>query len=543
MSRLKIATPNKAQLTVERLYKDLERRIIASPPGLCPVDLQLSFLKMCHAQTCGKCVPCRVGLGQLQNLMEDVLAGKATLKTLDLIRDTASDIVDSADCAIGYEAAHMVLAGLEGFREDYVYHIEHGGKCSCHITQPVPCVALCPAGVDIPGYIALVKEERYADAVKLIRKDNPFPTACALICEHPCEARCRRNMIDSAINIRGLKRMAVDNARANTVPVPEKAESTGKKVAIIGGGPGGLSAAYYLELMGHHAVVFEEKSKLGGMLRYGIPNYRFPRERLQEDIDTILSTGVEVKLNTRVGNGEGEISYNKLREEYDAVYIAIGAHTDKKIGIEGEDANGVMSAVEMLRRIGDDDMPDFKDKTVVVVGGGNVAMDAARTALRLGAEVHIVYRRSEEELPARVEEVHHAKEEGIIFDLLTNPVEILEDEKGWVNGIRCIKMELGEPDESGRRRPVEVPGSEFVIDVDTVIMSLGTSPNPLISSTTKGLEINKRKCIIAEEDCGKTTKEGVYAGGDAVTGAATVILAMGAGKTAAKGIDEYLSNK
>ena len=543
MSRLKIATPNKAQLTVERLYKDLERRIIASPPGLCPVDLQLSFLKMCHAQTCGKCVPCRVGLGQLQNLMEDVLAGKATLKTLDLIRDTASDIVDSADCAIGYEAAHMVLAGLEGFREDYVYHIEHGGKCSCHITQPVPCVALCPAGVDIPGYIALVKEERYADAVKLIRKDNPFPTACALICEHPCEARCRRNMIDSAINIRGLKRMAVDNARANTVPVPEKAESTGKKVAIIGGGPGGLSAAYYLELMGHHAVVFEEKSKLGGMLRYGIPNYRFPRERLQEDIDTILSTGVEVKLNTRVGNGEGEISYNKLHEEYDAVYIAIGAHTDKKIGIEGEDANGVMSAVEMLRRIGDDDMPDFKDKTVVVVGGGNVAMDAARTALRLGAEVHIVYRRSEAELPARAEEVHHAKEEGIIFNLLTNPTEILTDEKGWVKGMTVRKMELGEPDASGRRRPVEIEGSDYTIDVDTVIMALGTSPNPLISNTTKGLEINRWRCIVADESNGKTTKEGVYAGGDAVTGAATVILAMEAGRAGARGIDEYLSAK
>ncbi|MBO5279484.1 MAG: NAD(P)-binding protein, partial [Lachnospiraceae bacterium] len=285
MSRLKIATPNKAQLTVERLYKDLERHIIASPPGLCPVDLQLSFLKLCHAQTCGKCVPCRVGLGQLQHLMEDVLEGRATVKTLDLIQETAENIMNSADCAIGYEAAHMVLAGLEGFREDYIHHIEHG-KCSYHITQPVPCVALCPAGVDIPGYIALVKEERYEDAVKLIRKDNPFPTACALICEHPCEARCRRSMIDSPINIRGLKRMAVDNARANTVPTPEKAESTGKRVAIIGGGPGGLSAAYYLELMGHHAVVFEEKSKLGGMLRYGIPNYRFPRERLQEDIDT-----------------------------------------------------------------------------------------------------------------------------------------------------------------------------------------------------------------------------------------------------------------
>ena len=266
MSRLKISTPDQAQLTVERLYKDLERHIVASPPGLCPVDLQLSFLKLCHAQTCGKCVPCRIGLGQLQNLLEQVLDGTATMDTLALIEETANNITDSADCAIGFEAAHMVLAGLQGIRDDYIYHIEHG-KCSYSITQPVPCVALCPAGVDIPGYIALVGEERYADAVKLIRKDNPFPTACALICEHPCEARCRRNMIDSSVNIRGLKRMAVDNARAKTVPVPEKAPSTGKRIAIAGGGPRGLSAAYYLELMGHHAVVFEQKSQRGGMLR------------------------------------------------------------------------------------------------------------------------------------------------------------------------------------------------------------------------------------------------------------------------------------
>ena len=269
------------------------------------------------------------------------------------MKETAENISDSADCAIGYEAARMVLTGLEGFREDYIHHIETG-KCSYQITQPVPCVALCPAGVDIPGYIALVKEERYEDAVKLIRKDNPFPTACALICEHPCEARCRRNMIDSSINIRGLKRMAVDNAPANTVASPPKAKPTNKRIAVIGGGPGGLSAAYYLELMGHHVVVFEEKSKLGGMLRYGIPNYRFPRERLQEDIDTVLHTGVEVKLNTRIGNGENEIPFDKLREEYDAVYIAIGAHTDKKIGIEGENSNGVISAVEMLRNIGEE---------------------------------------------------------------------------------------------------------------------------------------------------------------------------------------------
>ena len=412
MSRLKISTPNKAQLTVERLYKDLERHIIASPPGLCPIDLQLSFLKTCHAQTCGKCIPCRVGLAQLANLIEDVLENRATLKTLEMIEVTANNITDSADCAIGYEAAHMVLAGLDGFREDYLYHIEHG-KCSYAITQPVPCVALCPAGVDIPGYIALVGEERYADAVKLIRKDNPFPTACALICEHPCEARCRRNMIDSSVNIRGLKRMAVDQARANTVPVPEKAPATGKKIAVVGGGPGGLSAAYYLELMGHHAVVFEAKNKLGGMLRYGIPNYRFPRERLEEDIEAILSTGVEVHTGVKVGNSEDDISLEKLREEYDAVYIAIGAHTDKKIGIEGEESKGVMSAVEMLRNIGDETPPDFTGKRVVVVGGGNVAMDCTRSAIRLGAKsVGIAYRRRQDDMTALPEEVEGAIAEG-----------------------------------------------------------------------------------------------------------------------------------
>ncbi len=335
MSRLKIAIENEAVQTVERLYKDLERRIVASPPGICPVDLALNFLRLCHAQTCGKCVPCRIGLGQLATYLEDVLDGRATMATLGEIERLAKDIEISADCAIGTEAARMVLRGLDGFRDEYVAHIQTG-NCTYHINQPVPCVALCPAGVDIPGYIALIREGRCADAVRLIRKDNPFPTACALICEHPCEARCRRNMLDSSVNIRGLKRYAVDNA--GVVPAPVCGPSTGKRVAIVGGGPSGLSAAYYLQLMGHSCTVFELRPKLGGMLRYGIPNYRFPRERLQEDIDCILSTGVEIKYNTKIGES---LTIDDLRRQYDAVYVSIGAQSDKKVGIEGEESKNV----------------------------------------------------------------------------------------------------------------------------------------------------------------------------------------------------------
>ena len=538
MSRLKIDTPNQAQLTVERLYKDLERHIIASPPGLCPVDLQLAFLKLCHAQTCGKCIPCRVGLLQLQHLMEDVLEGRANIKTLDLLTETAKNIQDSADCAIGYEAARMVLARVEGCREDYLHHIEHG-KCSYHISQPVPCVALCPAGVDIPGYIALVGEKRYADAVSLIRKDNPFPTACALICEHPCEARCRRNMIDSAINIRGLKRVAVDHAPANTVAVPKKADSTGKRVAVIGGGPGGLSAAYYLELMGHHAVVFEEKEKLGGMLRYGIPSYRFPRERLWEDIEAILSTGVEVHLNTRIGNGEGEIPFENLRKEYDAVYIAIGAHTDKKIGIEGEDAIGVVSAVEMLKHIGEEKMPDFKDKTVIVVGGGNVAMDCTRSALRLGAKkVGIAYRRRKEDMTALPEEVEGAIAEGAELYSLKAPYKIEADESGQVTALWVEPQIIGPIDAWGRARPIHADVPLMRIPCDVVVVAIGQGIETRHFEEA-GLSV-KRGTIAAMSDSEVKDLPGVFAGGDCVTGPATVIRAIGAGKVAAANIDEYL---
>lgn len=538
MSRLKIETPDQAQLTVERLYKDLERHIIASPPGLCPVDLQLSFLKVCHAQTCGKCVPCRVGLAQLQKLMEDVLDGRATMATIDLIESTAQNVANSADCAIGTEAARMVLAGLEGFREDYINHIKKG-KCSIHVHHSIPCVALCPAQVDIPGYIALVGAGRYADAVRLIRKDNPFPTACALICEHPCEARCRRNMIDAPINIRGMKRMAVDNAPSDTVPVPAKEPSTGKRIAVIGGGPSGLSAAYYLELMGHHAVVFEEKANLGGMLRYGIPNYRFPRKRLQEDIDAILSTGVEVHRNTKIGNGEDEISFEKLREDFDAVYIAIGAHIDKKIGIDGEDSNGVISAVEMLRSIGEEKMPDFKDKNVVVIGGGNVAMDCTRSAIRLGAKkVIIAYRRRQDDMTALPEEIEGAIAEGAELYGLKAPHHIEADENGNVSALWVEPQIIGPIDAWGRARPIHADVELERIPADIIVVAIGQGIE-LRSFEEAGVKI-KRGTISAMSSSELANNEGVFAGGDCVTGPATVIRAIAAGKVAAANIDEYL---
>lgn len=428
--------------------------------------------------------------------------------------------------------------------------MEEASRCiNCKNAQ---CVKGCPVSINIPGFIEKVKNGDVEGAYQVIGESSALPAVCGRVCpqESQCEGKCIRGIKGEPISIGKLERFVADSAREAGIKPQGAEKKNGKKVAVIGSGPAGLTCAGDLARMGYEVTIFEALHEPGGVLVYGIPEFRLPKTKVvAQEIENVKSLGVKIETNVVVGKS---VTIDELLEEegFDAVFIGSGAGLPKFMGIPGEQANGVFSANEYLTRSNlmkafreDSNTPIMHGRKVAVVGGGNVAMDAARTALRLGAEVHIVYRRSEEELPARVEEVHHAKEEGIIFDLLTNPVEILEDEKGWVNGIKCIKMELGEPDESGRRRPVEVPGSEFVIDVDTVIMSLGTSPNPLISSTTKGLEINKRKCIIAEEDCGKTTKEGVYAGGDAVTGAATVILAMGAGKNAAKGIDEYLSNK
>ena len=533
MSRLKIAIENEAVQTVERLYKDLERRIVASPPGICPVDLALNFLRLCHAQTCGKCVPCRIGLGQLATYLEDVLDGRATMATLGEIERLAKDIEISADCAIGTEAARMVLRGLDGFRDEYVAHIQTG-NCTYHINQPVPCVALCPAGVDIPGYIALIREGRCADAVRLIRKDNPFPTACALICEHPCEARCRRNMLDSSVNIRGLKRYAVDNA--GVVPAPVCGPSTDKRVAIVGGGPSGLSAAYYLQLMGHSCTVFELRPKLGGMLRYGIPNYRFPRERLQEDIDCILSTGVEIKYNTKIGES---LTIDDLRRQYDAVYVSIGAQSDKKVGIEGEESKNVYSAVDLLGSIGSDNPPDFTGKRVVVIGGGNVAMDCVRSSLRLGAsEAKIVYRRRKEDMTALPEEVDGALEEGCGLMQLHAPLRIEADENGNACALWAQPQIIGKIDAWGRAKVSAAAKEPVRIAADVVVVAIGQGIETRHFEQA-GMSV-KRGNLAALPDGMVSDLPGVFAGGDCVTGPATVIRAIAAGKVAAANIDNYL---
>ena len=533
MSRLKIAVENQAVQTVERLYKDLERRIVASPPGICPVDLALNFLRLCHAQTCGKCVPCRIGLGQLATYLEDVLEGRATMDTLTQIERLAHDIELSADCAIGWEAARMVSRGVTGFRDEYIAHITTG-CCQYHINQPVPCVALCPAGVDIPGYIALIREGRCADAVRLIRKDNPFPTACALICEHPCEARCRRNMLDDSINIRGLKRYAVDNA--GVVPAPVCNPPTGKRVAIVGGGPSGLSAAYYLQLMGHQCDVFELRPKLGGMLRYGIPSYRFPRERLQEDIDCILSTGVTVHYNTKIGE---TITIDQLRNEFDAVYVSIGAQTDKKVGIEGEESGNVYSAVDLLGSIGSDNLPDFSGKRVLVIGGGNVAMDCVRSALRLGAkEAKIVYRRRKVDMTALPEEVDGALEEGCELIELHAPLRIEADAEGNACALWVQPQIIGPIDAWGRAKVSAAKKAEVRIEADVVVVAIGQGIETRHFEEA-GMSV-KRGNLAALPDGMVSDLPGVFAGGDCVTGPATVIRAIAAGKVAAANIDNYL---
>ena len=414
------------------------------------------------------------------------------------------------------------------------------------------CIKGCPVSIDIPGFISQVKEGNIEEAYHVIGNYSALPAICGRVCpqESQCESMCVRGIKGEAVSIGKLERFVADYALENNI-MPEKAEKTnGHKVAVIGSGPAGLTCAGDLAKLGYEVTVFEALHELGGVLAYGIPEFRLPKQKVvAKEIDKVRELGVKFETNVVIGKST---TIDMLIEEegFEAVFVGSGAGLPKFLGIPGENANGVFSANEYLTRSNlmkafdaSYDTPIYKGQKVCIVGGGNVAMDAARTALRLGAEVHVVYRRSEEELPARVEEVHHAKQEGIIFDLLRNPVEILTDDKGWVTGMQVIEMKLGDPDASGRRRPEAVPGTEYVIDCDAVIMSLGTSPNPLISSTTEGLEVNKWKCIVASEEDGKTTKEGVYAGGDAVTGAATVILAMGAGKAGAKGIHEYLSNK
>ena len=532
MSRLTIVTKNEADTTVEGLYKDLERRIIASPPGLCPVDLAASFLHICHSQSCGKCVPCRVGLGRLEALFDKVLDGTGDMETLHAIEHTAESIYYSADCAIGYEAARMVLKGVRGFRDDFIEHIENK-RCSCLQKQAVPCVSMCPAHVDIPGYVALIHDGRYSDAVNLIRKDNPLPAACGLICEHPCEARCRRSLVDDPINIRGLKRYAVEHE--GDIVTPKCNPSTGKKVAVIGGGPSGLSAAYYLSIMGHEVMVYEQRKKLGGMLRYGIPAYRLPREFLDQEIEGMMQTGFKAQTNVSIGK---DITLAELKDQYDAIYMAIGAHTDKKVGIEGEDAIGVTSAVDMLRAIGDDEMPDFSGDDVVVIGGGNVAMDVARSAVRLGAKsVRVAYRRRKQDMTALEEEIEGAIADGVEIMGLNAPLRIEKDAEGKVAALWVQPQIVGEI-KGGRPAPVNANKPEERWACDRVLVAIGQG---IDSSAFQEFGIPvKRGAIDALDSSGVKEFEGLFAGGDCVTGPATVIQAIAGGKVAAANIDEFL---
>ena len=411
------------------------------------------------------------------------------------------------------------------------------------------CVTGCPVNINIPGFIKHIKEKDFEGAAKEIAKYSALPAVCGRVCpqENQCEGKCVLGIKGEAVAIGKLERFTADWSNANNVKLAEKVEPNGKKVAIIGAGPAGLTCAGDLAKKGYDVTIYEALHKAGGVLVYGIPEFRLPKEKVvAKEVENIKKLGVKIETNVIIGK---TITIDELFEQgFNAIFIGSGAGLPKFMNIPGETANGVLSANEFLTRVNlmkafkdDYDTPVHVGKKVVVVGGGNVAMDAVRTSLRLGSEARIVYRRGMEELPARIEEIHHAQEEGVIFNTLTNPKEILTDEAGNVTGIKCVKMDLGEPDASGRRRPIEVAGSEFVIDCDMVIMSLGTSPNPLISSTTKGLETNSHGCLIAQDETGLTTRENVYAGGDAVTGAATVILAMGAGKKAAQAIDEKLS--
>lgn len=533
MERLRIEQPKKGQKTLGRLATSIQRRIGANPLGLCPVDSLLDYLRTAHAQSCGKCVPCRDGLEQVEELIRRIMHGDGKEEDLERIRRYCEVIRDTADCAIGYQAAQMVLDGLDGFEDDFLEHIRYG-RCGYRATQTIPCTAACPAHVDVPGYIALIKAGRYEDAVKLIRKDNPFPGVCGYVCEHPCETRCRRALLDAPINICGLKRYAVDHAKDGEIP--ECAEPTGKKVAVVGGGPGGLTAAYYLTRMGHKVRVYEQSEKLGGMLRYGIPDYRLPQPVLDRDIEHILNTGVEAWYNINVGE---DISIDDLKKEFDAVYVSIGAHDHRKLGIPGEEGEGVVSAVHMLHQVGSGKKLDFRGKKVVVVGGGNVAMDATRTSLRLGAAaVTCVYRRRIVDMTALPDEVQEARNEGAVLLTLHAPDHMELDENGRVQAFWAqpqIISSVGQDGRTGVRkadtRPIRIP-------CDYVVIAIGQSihSKPFEAS---GMKTNRGK-FEAELSSFIPGSGNVFAGGDAVSGPATVILAVAAGKVAADNIDNFL---
>lgn len=534
MGRLTVEPAAKADGQMGEFVEAFARRVEAMPPGQCPVGMMLGQLQASMAQTCGKCTPCAQGMPKIAALLRDVAEFRATEATVGEIRAKATLLRDTADCAVGWQAGQMVLEGLDAFADEFASHVE-AGTCAPGTRQTVPCVTLCPAHVNVPAYIALAEEGRFAEAVKMIRKDNPFPTACALVCEHPCEERCRRTMVDAPVNIRGIKKYIVDTVAADTVETPAPLPSTGKRVAVVGAGPSGLTCAYFLALMGHEVVVHEARKKLGGMMRYGIPSYRFPRERLDEDIRAILGAGsIEVKTECAVDAAE----MAKLAGWYDAVYVAIGAQGGKTLALEGADAEGVMSAVDLLGVIGDGEHPDFTGKKVVVIGGGNVAMDCARTSVRLGAEsVTVAYRRRLEDMTALPAEVESAIAEGVEMMCLQAPERIEVDAEGRAAALVCQPQRIGAV-KRGRPAPVAADKPELRLEADIVLIAVGQA----IESAPfeeYGMEAD-RTYFVADQYLRAMGQEGVFVGGDCQWGPKTVIMAIAAGKTAAANIDHEL---
>lgn len=534
MARLSVAPRAKDDAKFATFLDEYERRVEATPPGMCAVAMQLDLLRAGGCQTCGKCVPCREGVAHIETLLEEVLAFDAEPDALDEIRAQAAVVRDTADCAIGWHAAEVLLAGLDTFKEEFESHVKQG-KCREGVAQTVPCETLCPAHVNVPAYIALAGSGDYAGAIGMIRKDNPFPTACAFVCEHPCENRCRRTLIDAPINIRGIKKFAVDQLAADQVETPAPAAPTGKKVAIVGGGPSGLTCAYFCALMGHEVHVLEMRKQLGGMMRYGIPAYRFPRERLDEDIRAIVSAGnVTVHTECRI-DAEG---MRRLSEEYDAVYVAIGAQGGKTLKLDGADAEGVMSAVDLLTKIGDGDYPDFTGKNVVVVGGGNVAMDCARTSVRAGAaSVTVAYRRRLEDMTALRAEIDSAMQEGVEMMTLQAPDHI-EVEDGRAVALHTQPQFIG-PVKRGRPAPQKADKPLVRVPADVVLIAVGQD---IESAPFEEAGMQADRTYFEADDGLKSvgSLDNVFVGGDCQVGPKTVIIAIGAGKVAARNIDDFL---
>lgn len=532
----KLAKRGNMNERIDIVLRKFRSRMTSYPPGMCPLALYRSLLQISMNQSCGKCVPCRDGLAEVDHYLKCILNGDAYIGILDEMERKCRMIASTADCAVGMVGANLILDSLTEFADEYESHIKNR-RCIENVSQTIPCVTLCPAHVDVPGYIAMIKEDDHAGAIKVIRNKNPFPTACAFVCEHPCERKCRRALVDAPINIRGLKKYAVDQAAADTVETPGANDKTGRKIAIVGGGPSGMTAAYFLALMGHEVVIYEEHEKLGGMLRYGIPEYRLPKARLDEDINAILKAGdIKVNLNTKIGR---DISFKELKEKYDAVYIGIGAQLGNRMPMENADAKNVIPAADFLLEVANGNAPDLTGKKVVLIGGGNVAMDAARTAVRLNAESIHVFTRKRDDYTALESEIESAMQEGVRFRTLLSFLNIETDKE--TNEVRAVWLQpeiIAEYDQYGMMTTEHSSNYPYRFKCDVLILGVGQRSD-VTGFEDAGVPIERGR-IIADETTMVRDTDGVFSGGDCVTGPSTAINAIAAGQVAAYNIDEYL---